>query len=66
MLNLLIAQMSDRYANVQKDAHRSLLIDIAWIAAKVEHNSLLTSYFLVKCIATILFHSNFIILLSIM
>ena len=41
MLNLLIAQMSDTYANVQRDAHRSLALDRAWIIARVEHNSIL-------------------------
>lgn len=41
MLNLLIAQMSDTYTNVQKDAHRSLALDRAWIIARVEHNSIL-------------------------
>ena len=39
--NLLIAQMSDTYANVQMDAQRSLAIHRAWIVARVEHNALL-------------------------
>ena len=41
LLNLLIAQMSDTYANVQLDAQRSLAINRAWIVARVEHNTLL-------------------------
>ena len=41
LLNLLIAQMSDTYANVQMDAQRSLAIQRAWIVARVEHNTLL-------------------------
>ena len=41
LLNLLIAQMSDTYGNVQLDAQRSLAINRAWIVARVEHNSLI-------------------------
>ena len=41
LLNLLIAQMSDTYSNVQSDAQRSLVINRAWIVARVEHNTLL-------------------------
>ena len=41
LLNLLIAQMSDTYTNVQLDAQRSLAINRAWIVARVEHNTLL-------------------------
>jgi len=40
LLNLLIAQMSDTYSNVQSDAQRSLVINRAWIVARVEHNTL--------------------------
>lgn len=40
LLNLLIAQMSDTYGSVQKDAQRSLALNRAWIVARVEHNSL--------------------------
>ena len=40
LLNLLIAQMSDTYTNVQSDAQRSLVINRAWIVARVEHNTL--------------------------
>ena len=43
LLNLLIAQMSDTYANVQMDAQRSLAINRAWIVARVEHNALLST-----------------------
>ena len=43
LLNLLIAQMSDTYANVQMDAQRSLAINRAWIVARVEHNALLAT-----------------------
>lgn len=43
LLNLLIAQMSDTYANVQLDAQRSLAINRAWIVARVEHNALLAT-----------------------
>jgi len=50
LLNLLIAQMSDTYANVQSDAQRSLFIDRAWIVAKVEHSSLFASALIVRCI----------------
>ena len=41
LLNLLIAQMTDTYSNVQSDAQRSLAINRAWIVARVEHNTLL-------------------------
>ena len=47
LLNLLIAQMSNTYTNVQNDAQRSLLINRAWIVAKSEDNSLFISAFLV-------------------
>ena len=40
LLNLLIAQMSDTYTNVQSDAQRSLAINRAWIIARVENNTL--------------------------
>ena len=50
LLNLLIAQMSDTYANVQSDAQRSLFINRAWIVAKVEHSSLFASALFVSCI----------------
>ena len=43
LLNLLIAQMSDTYANVQSDAQRALVMNRAWIVAKAEYNSLFTS-----------------------
>jgi len=32
--------MSDTYTNVQSDAQRSLVINRAWIVARVEHNTL--------------------------
>ena len=47
LLNLLIAQMSDTYANVRNDAHRSLYINRAWIVAKLEDHDLLTGAILV-------------------
>ena len=49
LLNLLIAQMADTYANVQSDAQRSLFINRAWIVAKVEHSSLFASALFVRC-----------------
>lgn len=41
LLNLLIAQMSDTYTNVQQDAQRSLVLSWGWIVAKMEHHSML-------------------------
>lgn len=41
MLNLLIAQMADTYGSVQKEAQQSLMLNRAWIVARVEHNSFL-------------------------
>ena len=49
LLNLLIAQMSDTYANVQMDAQRSLAINRAWIVARVEHNALLSTVRIYPC-----------------
>ena len=46
LLNLLIAQMSDTYANVQNDAQRSFIASRAWIVAKSEHNGLFSAAFL--------------------
>ncbi|BFZ24803.1 hypothetical protein BsWGS_27842 [Bradybaena similaris] len=40
LLNILIAQLSDTYQNVQKDAHRGLEMNRAWIITRVELNSL--------------------------
>ena len=44
MLNMLIASMTDTFANIQTDAQRDLALARAWIAivARVEHNSMLT------------------------
>lgn len=39
LLNLLIAQISDTYQNVQQDAQRELEVHRAWIVARVELNS---------------------------
>ncbi|XP_062579305.1 uncharacterized protein LOC134241263 [Saccostrea cucullata] len=41
LLNILIAQLSDTYQNVQQDAQRGLEVNRAWIVARVELNSLL-------------------------
>lgn len=41
MLNLLIAQMADTYGSVQREAQQSLMLNRAWIVARVEHNSFL-------------------------
>ncbi|XP_062579307.1 uncharacterized protein LOC134241264 [Saccostrea cucullata] len=41
LLNILIAQLSDTYQNVQQDAQRGVEVDRAWIVARVELNSLL-------------------------
>ncbi|XP_076459745.1 transient receptor potential cation channel subfamily V member 6-like isoform X2 [Babylonia areolata] len=40
LLNILIAQLSDTYQNVQRDAQRGLELNRAWIVARVELNSL--------------------------
>ncbi|VDI01196.1 Hypothetical predicted protein [Mytilus galloprovincialis] len=40
LLNILIAQLSDTYQNVQQDAQRGLEVNRAWIVARVELNSL--------------------------
>ncbi|KAL8563025.1 hypothetical protein ACOMHN_065346 [Nucella lapillus] len=40
LLNILIAQLSDTYQNVQRDAQRGLELNRAWIIARVELNSL--------------------------
>lgn len=45
MLNLLIAQMADTYGSVQKEAQQSLMLNRAWIVARVEHNSFLAQDF---------------------
>ena len=47
LLNLLIAQMSNTYTNVWKDAQRLLYINRAWIVASSEDNDLLTRALLV-------------------
>ena len=39
LLSLLIAQMTDTYANVQGNAQRSLNLSRAWIVARFEHNA---------------------------
>lgn len=39
MLNLLIAQLSDTYQNIQSDAHRGLELNRAWIVTRMEINS---------------------------
>lgn len=41
LLNILIAQLSDTYQNVQQDAQRGLEVSLALIVSKVESNSLL-------------------------
>lgn len=41
LLNILIAQLSDTYQNVQGDAQRELEINRAWIVARIEHNSII-------------------------
>lgn len=40
LLNILIAQLSDTYQNIQQDAQRGLEVNRAWIVARVELNSL--------------------------
>ena len=50
LLNLLIAQMSDTYANIQSDAQRALFINRAWIVAKAEYNSLFAAALFVRFI----------------
>ena len=40
LLNILIAQLSDTYQNVQQDAQRGLEVNRAWIVSRVELNSL--------------------------
>ncbi|XP_041352022.1 uncharacterized protein LOC121370686 isoform X2 [Gigantopelta aegis] len=40
LLNILIAQVSDTYQNVQRDAQRGLELNRAWIITRVELNSL--------------------------
>ena len=47
LLNLLIAQMSNTYTTVWKDAQRLLYINRAWIVAKSEDNDLLSGALLV-------------------
>nr|XP_022293145.1 uncharacterized protein LOC111103871 isoform X2 [Crassostrea virginica] len=39
LLNILIAQLSDTYKNVQKDVQRGLEVNRAWIVSRVELNS---------------------------
>ena len=39
LLNILIAQLSDTYQNVQQDAQRGLEVNRAWIVSRVELNS---------------------------
>ena len=36
LLNILIAQLSDTYQNVQQDAQRGLEVNRAWIIARIE------------------------------
>lgn len=40
LLNILIAQLSDTYQNVQQDAQRGLEVSLALIVSRVESNSL--------------------------
>ena len=40
LLNILIAQLSDTYQNVQSDAHRGLELNRAWIITRVELHSI--------------------------
>ena len=40
LLNILIAQLSDTYQNIQGDAQRGLALNRAWIITRVELNSL--------------------------
>ncbi|ESO89302.1 hypothetical protein LOTGIDRAFT_229171 [Lottia gigantea] len=40
LLNILIAQLSDTYQHVQRDAQRGLELNRAWIIARVELNSI--------------------------
>ena len=54
LLNLLIAQMSDTYTNVQSDAQQSLFINRAWVVAKVEQSSLFASALIVRYIMFLL------------
>ena len=42
LLNILIAQLSDTYQNIQGDAQRGLTLNRAWIISRVELNSILT------------------------
>ena len=42
LLNILIAQLSDTYQNIQGDAQRGLALNRAWIISRVELNSVLT------------------------
>ena len=39
LLNLLIAQMSNTYNTILNEAQYALLLNRAWIVARVEHNS---------------------------
>lgn len=39
LLNILIAQLSDTYQNVQRDAQRGLEVSLALIVSRVESNS---------------------------
>ena len=40
LLNILIAQLSDTYQNIQQDAQRGLEVTRAWIIARVELNTM--------------------------
>ena len=42
LLNILIAQLSDTYQNIQGNAQRGLALNRAWIISRVELNSVLT------------------------
>ncbi|XP_064594623.1 uncharacterized protein LOC135461446 [Liolophura sinensis] len=48
MLNLLIAQLSDTYQNIQSDAHRGLELNRAWIVTRMEINSVFMGNYRVK------------------
>ena len=39
LLNLLVAQMSNTYRTILNEAQYALLLNRAWIIARVEHNS---------------------------
>ena len=53
LLNILIAQLSDTYQNVQGDAQRELEISRAWIVARTEHNSIIFTVNSMSCVTLI-------------